>query len=229
MVNVKLASAGGFKAAREALRLARAKGLGAFLSSTLDGPWGIAAALQLAAAEDLQLACGLATLDLFDSPLARALPAPRNGTLKVPGGPGLGVELDEGALAGVVVDELLGLVVQLTADLPAGEGLAVDVGVGRRRPGCRARARRTPPGRCPGPAGPTTSAGRIVPLIVAGPAGHAWVPAGPLPRFEHRNALMPPFTPRWPEVDVGLLDRAREVGVAQLVADLLAAGAQLAP
>ena len=69
-VNVKLAGAGGFRAAREALRLARSKGLGAFLSSTLDGPWGIAAALQLAASEDLQLACGLATLELFDSPLA---------------------------------------------------------------------------------------------------------------------------------------------------------------
>ena len=105
-VNVKLASAGGFRAAREALRLARAKGLGAFLSSTLDGPWGIAAALQLAAAEDLQLACGLATLELFDSPLARVLPAPRNGTLKVPSGPGLGVRVDEGTLAEVVVDEL---------------------------------------------------------------------------------------------------------------------------
>ena len=104
MVNVKLASAGGFKPARDALRLARSKGLGAFLSSTLDGPWGIAAALQLAAAEDLQLACGLATLELFDAPLTRVLPAPVNGTLRVPGGPGLGV--DESALAGIVVDEL---------------------------------------------------------------------------------------------------------------------------
>jgi L-Ala-D/L-Glu epimerase / N-acetyl-D-glutamate racemase len=100
VVNVKLAGAGGFKAAREALRLARSKGLGAFLSSTLDGPWGIAAALQLAASEDLQLACGLATLELFDSPLARALPAPRNGTLDVPTGPGLGVEVPEELLAG---------------------------------------------------------------------------------------------------------------------------------
>jgi len=95
VVNVKLAGAGGFKAAREALRLARSRGLGAFLSSTLDGPWGIAAALQLAASEDLQMACGLATLELFDSPLARALPAPSNGTLKVPAGPGLGVEVPE--------------------------------------------------------------------------------------------------------------------------------------
>ena len=75
MVNVKLAGAGGFRPARELLREARSNGLGAFLSSTLDGPWGIAAALQLAAAEELSLACGLATLELFDSPLARALPA----------------------------------------------------------------------------------------------------------------------------------------------------------
>ena len=50
-----------------------------FLSSTLDGPWGIAAALQLAAAEELTLACGLATLPMFDSPLGRALPPPRAG------------------------------------------------------------------------------------------------------------------------------------------------------
>src|SRR3954463_12043026 len=50
IVNVKLAPSGGFNAAREALREAEARGLGAFLSSTLDGPWGISAALQLAAA-----------------------------------------------------------------------------------------------------------------------------------------------------------------------------------
>ena len=106
VVNVKVAGAGGFRAAREALALARANGLGAFLSSTLDGPWGIAAALQLAASEDVRLACGLATLELFDSPIARALPAPRNGTLKVPPGPGLGVNAEPGALAEVVVEEL---------------------------------------------------------------------------------------------------------------------------
>jgi o-succinylbenzoate synthase len=103
VVNVKLAGAGGFAAAREMLRLARASGLGAFLSSTLDGPWGIAAALQLAASEDVKLACGLATLELFDAPIARALPSPRNGTLKVPAGPGLGVEPDAAALGDVLV------------------------------------------------------------------------------------------------------------------------------
>jgi L-Ala-D/L-Glu epimerase len=106
VVNVKLAGAGGFTSAREAVRLARANGLGAFLSSTLDGPWGIAASLQLAASEDVKLACGLATLELFDAPIARALPAPTGGTLKVPPGPGLGVRPEPGALAEVVVEEL---------------------------------------------------------------------------------------------------------------------------
>ena len=106
VVNVKVAGTGGFKPARELLREARSHGLDAFLSSTLDGPWGIAAALQLAAAEELTLACGLATLELFDSPLARALPSPRAGTLKVPTGPGLGVTPAPGALEDVVVAEL---------------------------------------------------------------------------------------------------------------------------
>jgi L-alanine-DL-glutamate epimerase-like enolase superfamily enzyme len=106
VVNVKLAGAGGFKPARELLREARSNGLDAFLSSTLDGPWGIAAALQLAAAEELTLACGLATLDLFDSPVAAALPRPRAGTLSVPPGPGLGVSIEEDDLAGVLVETL---------------------------------------------------------------------------------------------------------------------------
>ena len=47
-VNVKLAGSGGFGPARDALRAARDGGIGAWLSSTLDGPWGIGAALQLA-------------------------------------------------------------------------------------------------------------------------------------------------------------------------------------
>jgi L-alanine-DL-glutamate epimerase-like enolase superfamily enzyme len=106
VLNVKLAGAGGFKPARELLREARFNGLGAFLSSTLDGPWGIAAALQLAAAEELTLACGLATLDLFDSPVAAALPRPRGGTLSVPPGPGLGVSIDDEDLAAVTLETL---------------------------------------------------------------------------------------------------------------------------
>jgi o-succinylbenzoate synthase len=105
-VNVKLAPSGGFAAARATVAAAREHGLDPYLSSTLDGPWGIAAALQLAATEQLALACGLATLELFDAELARALPAPRGGLLSVPQGPGLGVAVREEALAEVLVERL---------------------------------------------------------------------------------------------------------------------------
>ena len=105
-VNVKLAASGGFGAARDALRAAAESGLSAFLSSTLDGPWGIAAALQLAASEKLSLACGLATLELFDASLARALPPPDKGLMAVPQGPGLGVAVEDGAIAEVLVEEI---------------------------------------------------------------------------------------------------------------------------
>lgn len=105
-VNVKLAPSGGFAAARATIAAAREHDLEPFLSSTLDGPWGIAAALQLAASERLSLACGLATLDLFDAAVARALPAPRTGLLAVPEGPGLGVTVDDDALAEVLVEAL---------------------------------------------------------------------------------------------------------------------------
>ena len=105
-VNVKVAGSGGFGAARDALMAAREHGFDAFLSSTLDGPWGIAAALQLAAAEGVSLACGLATLELFDARLARAIPAPERGLLAVPQGPGLGVTADEAAVSEVLVEEL---------------------------------------------------------------------------------------------------------------------------
>jgi L-Ala-D/L-Glu epimerase len=106
VVNVKLAACGGYRAAREALREAERTGLRAFLSSTLDGPWGIAAALQLAASEGVALACGLATLDLFDARLARSLPGPSAGLLPVPQGPGLGVDVSDDVLAEVLVEEL---------------------------------------------------------------------------------------------------------------------------
>ena len=105
VVNVKLAGSGGYNAARDCLREAESHGLRAFLSSTLDGPWGIAAALQLAAAEGVQLACGLATLELFDARLAGGLAPPHHGLMPVPQGPGLGVELDDDALAEVLVAE----------------------------------------------------------------------------------------------------------------------------
>ena len=106
VVNVKLAASGGFRAAREALHTAAEYGMGAFLSSTLDGPWAIAAALQLAGSERLPLACGLATLELFDADIALTIPPPRNGLQAVPRGPGFGVEVSEAALAEVLVEEI---------------------------------------------------------------------------------------------------------------------------
>jgi L-Ala-D/L-Glu epimerase len=105
-VNVKLAGSGGFIPARNLLREAREAGMLAWLSSTLDGPWTIAAALQLASQEHLTLACGLATLDVFDSPIAAALAAPRQGLMHVPAGPGLGVDVPDEVLDALLVDRL---------------------------------------------------------------------------------------------------------------------------
>lgn len=105
-VNIKLSAAGGFGPARDALRAAREAVLATWLSSTLDGPWGIAAALQLAAGQHIPLACGLATLDLFDARIASALPSPSKGLMAVPQGPGLGVEVSDDALAEVLVEEV---------------------------------------------------------------------------------------------------------------------------
>src|SRR5829696_7579620 len=55
----------------------------------------------------------------------------------------------------------------------------------------------------PWPVGPTTLAGVIVPVMVAGGAGHACVPAGALViggLFAHSHTLMPPGAPfSWPK------------------------------
>ena len=106
IVAVKLAPMGGLSSARTVIETARAAGIEPYVSSTLDGPWGIAASLQLAAAESISLHCGLATLELFDASLTAALPAPVAGRLAVPPGPGLGVDVDEEALREVLVQEL---------------------------------------------------------------------------------------------------------------------------
>lgn len=62
--------------------------------------------LQLAAGQHIPLACGLATLDLFDARIASALPSPSKGLMAVPQGPGLGVEVSDDALAEVLVEEV---------------------------------------------------------------------------------------------------------------------------
>lgn len=106
VVSIKLAPMGGLSAARTAVQTVREAGMEPYVSSTLDGPWGIAASLQLAAAEHISLHCGLATLELFDASLTTALPAPENGRLAVPPGPGLGVEVSDDAIEEVLVQEL---------------------------------------------------------------------------------------------------------------------------
>jgi o-succinylbenzoate synthase len=106
IVSIKLASMGGVSAAADAIAAAREHGIEPYVSSTLDGPWGIAAALQLASAEKISMHCGLATLGLFDAAIGEALPSPKGGRMDVPAGPGLGVDVTDEAIAEVLVQEL---------------------------------------------------------------------------------------------------------------------------
>jgi L-Ala-D/L-Glu epimerase / N-acetyl-D-glutamate racemase len=85
---LKITSCGGISGLLAATRRARATGYEVYLSSTLDGPLGIAAALHVAAAVRPDRPCGLATLGQFAD---RADPLQGSGgTIPVPSGPGLG-------------------------------------------------------------------------------------------------------------------------------------------
>jgi len=97
-VTAKLSKVGGAGAAR---RIAAV--LPTYLSSALDGPVGIAAAVhtvQLIHGDDNDpgIAHGLATQRLFADTIATKECALANGELRVPDGPGLGIEIDENAL-----------------------------------------------------------------------------------------------------------------------------------
>lgn len=101
MAGVKLSKVGG---PEEAIEIAEI--LPCFLSSALDGPVGIAAAAQVAETlsqaagpADPGLAHGLATQRLFAATIAAVECELRGGMLSPPPGPGLGVEIDEAALA----------------------------------------------------------------------------------------------------------------------------------
>jgi L-Ala-D/L-Glu epimerase len=106
IVSIKLAPMGGVDEASRAIAAARDAGIEPYVSSTLDGPWGIAAGLQLASAEEISLPCGLATLGLFAGAIGSALPAPMDGRMKVPSGPGWGVDVPDEAIREVLVQEL---------------------------------------------------------------------------------------------------------------------------
>jgi L-alanine-DL-glutamate epimerase-like enolase superfamily enzyme len=87
VVCLKIARAGITGLLRGASR-ARAAGYELYISSSLDGPLGIAAALHAAAVVAPERPCGLATLSMFD---AREDPMPPyEGRLRPPTGPGLG-------------------------------------------------------------------------------------------------------------------------------------------
>lgn len=101
LTGLKLSKVGGPEAAIEIAEV-----LPAYVSSALDGPVGIAAAAQVAqtlaaavGARGPGLAHGLATQRLFSSTIASVECEVRDGMLHPPPGPGLGVEIDEAALA----------------------------------------------------------------------------------------------------------------------------------
>ena len=92
---VKLAKVGGPRR-----RCEIAERIPVYLSSALDGPVGIAAAAHVAQAiDDAAAAHGLATSVLFADTIATRECAVADGYLHLTGGPGLGVEIDEDALA----------------------------------------------------------------------------------------------------------------------------------
>lgn len=100
MTGIKLSKVGG---PEEALEIAEL--LPAYLTSALDGPVGIAAALQVAQSlgelgrgSGESLAHGLATQRLFASTIASVECELRGDLLYPPDGPGLGIEIDEDAL-----------------------------------------------------------------------------------------------------------------------------------
>ncbi|TMK75329.1 MAG: hypothetical protein E6G48_01630 [Actinobacteria bacterium] len=98
LATVKLAKVGGIGPAG-----AIGAQLPTYLSSSLDGPVGIAAAAHAAQAlyrdrDDPGLAHGLATQELFGGTIASVECEVRDGLLHLPEGPGLGVEIDERAL-----------------------------------------------------------------------------------------------------------------------------------
>jgi L-alanine-DL-glutamate epimerase-like enolase superfamily enzyme len=91
-VCLKISRCGGIAGLIAAATLVRASGAEAYVSSTLDGPLGVAAGVHAAAALASRGPvpyCGLATLRLFEG-IDDPLP-PLDGQIAVPSGPGLGV------------------------------------------------------------------------------------------------------------------------------------------
>jgi len=91
---------GGPTVARYLAQYANGSGLDTFVTTTIDTGIGTAMALQVAAAlPDAGLAHGLATASLLESDLLVTPLQVERGVMRLPTGPGLGVELDSAAAA----------------------------------------------------------------------------------------------------------------------------------
>jgi L-alanine-DL-glutamate epimerase-like enolase superfamily enzyme len=96
---VKPMVVGGLGPAREVAAVARAAGLGVVVTTTVDAGVGTAAALHLAASlGESRMAHGLATAGLLESDLLVEEIGVCGGVMAVPGGEGLGVGVDWGAV-----------------------------------------------------------------------------------------------------------------------------------
>jgi L-Ala-D/L-Glu epimerase len=89
-VCLKITRSGGITALLDDAETAHNSGLDIYLSSTFDGPLGIAAALHCAAAMNTTIPCGLATLALYEG--LDGLLAMEDGAIALPTGPGLGFQ-----------------------------------------------------------------------------------------------------------------------------------------
>lgn len=106
-VAVKLSQVGGLSRAHMLVDQAESAGLFCIVTSTLDGPVGLAAGLHFACARpEIETACGLATGLIFEgAPYATGLPDPIDGVMALSTAPGLGVELDEERLLDLSIDD----------------------------------------------------------------------------------------------------------------------------
>lgn len=103
-VAIKLAQVGGITSASVLAGRATQAGLITFVTSTLDGPVGLAAGIHFAAARsDFSVANGLATGELFEESYGLGLPSVVEGILQLGPAPGLGIEIDEDALADLAI------------------------------------------------------------------------------------------------------------------------------
>src|SRR6185312_10754847 len=91
--------AGGLRICRQISQEAHTQGVACVITSTLETGIGVAAALHLAAAApEITLPCGLATLNLLANDLLHTSLPIQQGRITLPSGPGLGVHLDQLAL-----------------------------------------------------------------------------------------------------------------------------------